>query len=426
MLPPEAIQSPRIRALQQAVEAGDASALAEFWQEVTSSGTPLIEPMAGSDTHSLVTFLWRGGEEHRNVVVMYGVAGEDSAANQLRLLPGTDVWFKSYEVLNDAQTAYIFSLDDPLTAWTAQAWVEHQAAGRALPDPLNPRRVLGEETIFVPESVLRLPAAPPEPWLEARPGTPAGTMDLHLFKSDLLNNERKVWVYTPPGHSAADEPCGWALFLDGGAYYDINTNVILDNLISEGRLPPLAAIFVRNASHAERHLEMSCNPRFIEFLADELLPWLHARYNLTDDPRHTHIVGASYGGLAAVYAAFSRPDVFGNALAQSGAFSWYQGQDREPTPGEDTEPGWLIRQFVEAERLPLCFHLDVGSFEITTVYSGVAHTNILNANRHLRDVLRAKGYPVDYLEFTGGHDFAGWRILLPNALVTLTEMRRQQ
>ena len=421
----EAIESPRIRALQQAAEADAPAALAEFWQEIAAGGTPLVEPIAGNDTHSLVTFLWQGRAEHRNVVVMYGVAGEDSAANQLARLPGTDVWFKSYRVLNDAQTAYIFSLDDPLTSWTAQAWVEHQAAGRALPDPLNPSRVLGAETIFVPESVLRLPAAPAEPWLDARPGVPAGEMDLHLFASDLLNNERKVWVYMPPGYSDAGEPCGWALFLDGGAYYDIRANTILDNLILEGRIPPLAAIFVRNASHAERHLEMSCNPRFVEFLAEELLPWLHARYHLTYDPRHTHIVGASYGGLAAVYAAFSRPDVFGNVVAQSGAFSWYQGQDREASPGEDTEPGWLIRQFVAAERLPLCFHLDVGTFEITTVYSGVAHTNILNANRHLRDVLRARGYPVDYVEFTGGHDFAGWRVLLPNALVTLTDMRRQ-
>ena len=81
--------------------------------------------------------------------------------------------------------------------------------------------------------------------------------------------------------------------------------------------------------------------------------------------------------------------------------------------------GRLIRQFVESERLPLRFHLDVGSYDFNG--QPELHSNILMANRHLRDVLQAKGYELDYVEFSGGHDFVGWRRALPAAIRWLLE-----
>jgi hypothetical protein len=47
-----------------------------------------------------------------------------------------------------------------------------------------------------------------------------------------------------------------------------------------------------------------------------------------------------------------------------------------------------MRQFVDAERLPLRFYLDAGTFE-----RGVRDPSILLYNRHMRDVLRARGLP---------------------------------
>ena len=41
---------------------------------------------------------------------------------------------------------------------------------------------------------------------------------------------------------------------------------------------------------------------------------------------------------------------------------------------------------------------------------------MLTVTRHLRDVLRARGYPVRYPEFSGGHDPIGWRTTLPDAI----------
>jgi enterochelin esterase-like enzyme len=57
-----------------------------------------------------------------------------------------------------------------------------------------------------------------------------------------------------------------------------------------------------------------------------------------------------------------------------------------------------------------------GTFETDPAGSGGA---ILETTRHLRDVLLAKGYAVQYVQYPGGHDALSWRGLLPEALIAL-------
>ncbi|MNT11942.1 enterobactin/ferric enterobactin esterase [compost metagenome] len=44
---------------------------------------------------------------------------------------------------------------------------------------------------------------------------------------------------------------------------------------------------------------------------------------------------------------------------------------------------------------------------------------ILETNRHLRDVLVAKGYDVVLREYAGGHDYFVWRGAISDGLVAL-------
>jgi enterochelin esterase family protein len=226
----------------------------------------------------------------------------------------------------------------------------------------------------------------------------------------MLGNERRVWTYTPPGYNAAHGPYALLVVFDGKEYIDlIPTPTILDNLLAEGRLPPMVALFPDSLGWETRNRELPCHPPFLDFLRQELLPWAQSQFHLTADPARSIIAGSSYGGLAAAYVGLSLSQRFGRVLSQTGAFGW--------SPSAETEPEWLARQFVQQALLPLWFYLDVGDLETEpTEDNGPSQ---LTANRHLRDVLRAKGYPVQYAEYSGGHDYLNLQGTLANGLIAL-------
>jgi enterochelin esterase family protein len=208
---------------------------------------------------------------------------------------------------------------------------------------------------------------------------------------------------------SSGQPYGLLILFDGWEYtHWIPTPTILDNLVAKGRIPPLVAVMIDTPN---RGRELPCYPPFVDFLTQELLPWVRQRYRVTSDPTQTISGGCSYGGLAAAFAGLRRPDVFGNILSQSGSFWW--------SPEGDSEPEWLIRQFIRVDKLPLNFYLDVGLLE--TAPSRLNGPSQLVVNRHLRDVLQAKGYPLHYAEFNGRHEYLSWQGTLADGLLALIE-----
>ena len=419
------LDSPRLRALQRALAAGNIAALEAFWDEVATQGAPLIEPLDGDKRHALVTFLWRATRPVESVAVFpeSSLLGTDSADHAMDRLGDSDLWYKTATVQRDYRSTYQLAPDDPLTSrvvGTMEEWVARTAHWR--PDPLNPRtfRVPYDEDYplrpAAVSSVLALPDAPPQPWVAPRDGAPAGHIELHRLRSAILGNERRVWVYTTPGEASRTPP-HLLLFFDGWAYrHLIPAPTVLDNLHAAGLLPPVVAVLVDSLDTTTRNRELPCHDPFVVFLADELLPWVRGQYRTATDPAGVVVAGRSFGGLAAAYATLRRPDLFGNVLAQSGGFRW--------TRDGEVEYEWLTRQYVVAPLLPLRFHLDIGLFEVETLGTGL---NRLVANRHLRDVLRAKGYPVHYVEYCGGHEDVCWQGELADGLLALigTEHNRR-
>ena len=61
------------------------------------------------------------------------------------------------------------------------------------------------------------------------------------------------------------------------------------------------------------------------------------------------------------------------------------------------------------------FYLVAGLFEM----GRAGQPGIVETNRHLRDVLQAKGYRVTHQEVAGGHDYLSWRGTLSDGLIDL-------
>jgi enterochelin esterase-like enzyme len=161
----------------------------------------------------------------------------------------------------------------------------------------------------------------------------------------------------------------------------------------------------------ERLRELGCSESFSDFLSQELLPWARQKYNVTSAPSHTIVGGMSAGGRMAAYYGLQHSEVFGNVLSLSGGFEWWPGALEERL---NEEPGWLTRQFVKAQLVPVHFYLAAGRFEHWFFPS-----SLLTENRRLRDVLQAKGYSVNYAEFSSGHDPVCWRGPFVDGLITL-------
>lgn len=371
-----------------------ASAVLDFWDEVEESGAPLVEPTRGSDEYSLITFVWRGSPQARNVVitdgVSVGVGGAEPLNSRMTHIDGTDVWYRSYVVRNDGRFTYALSENDPMALFSDPGRRSNSTA-----DPLNANRLP-----IIGQTYVELPKASRRAW--SVPLTEENSGEV----TRLELNGRSVRVYTPAGFRSAGETYPLILTMAGGFYADmVEIASTLDHLIAEGRIPPVVAVVVSATA-----VELQCSPEYARFLAADLVPWARATYHATSQPAQTVIAGSSIGGLASACAAVSHPDVFGKVLSQSGSF-WWNRVFRSREQGDDSSDAeWLTRRVRALDRVPVKFYLEVGLME----FEGQ-----LDTNRRLRDALAEKGYVVDYREFNGNHSYVNWRESFGEALVAL-------
>jgi enterochelin esterase family protein len=129
---------------------------------------------------------------------------------------------------------------------------------------------------------------------------------------------------------------------------------------------------------------------------NKVIPLAQKHLNLIDIHDHPGsfcILGASMGGMMALYSAIRAPQVFGRVICQSGAFRMY-------------EEDFSIFDLVDREQIPqIQIWMDIGKYDF-----------LYSINQRMHQLLIEKGYCVHYREVNGGHNYTTWRNTLPQAL----------
>ncbi|MBA3501883.1 MAG: DUF3327 domain-containing protein, partial [Deltaproteobacteria bacterium] len=392
--------STRIRELWAAVRTHRKDAIEKFWKDLDGK-SPIVEPYPGDPKDVLVTFVYRSKGPY---VGMFG--GDGFREQPLVRLGDSDLWTLSMRVPADSRLDYAFvvanSPPDAHRPFTKGFAPDPRFMGRQL-DPNNKTQRFGL-------SRANLPGAAPQPWIEPKADVAKGKITPLKIASKLLEEDRNIGVYTPPGY---DPKKRYPLVIAfDGEVYGLEPMVlmplptILDNLIAAKKIPPVVAALVANQGTRVRDLPGSAP--FSAFLATELVPKMRADYRAGMTAADTIVTGSSFGGLCSAYTALHHSNVIGNVLSQSGSYQYKLGEiENDISPS--VEGGWLIRDYATSKKLPIRFYLDAGRFE----------EDLTTSNRHMRDVLVAKGYPVTYAEFSGGHDYWMWRHTIADGLVAL-------
>jgi enterochelin esterase family protein len=255
--------------------------------------------------------------------------------------------------------------------------------GVAVVDPLNPNIKIGISTT---QSLLDIPGDPPH-FFEERP-VPRGTVHLHRYESKTLGITRGLNVYTPPRydndlkaaypvlyllHGAGDNERGWSTI--GRA------NVILDNLIADGKAVPM--IIVMPDGHAPP-TEGVDNP-FQKDLIEEIIPFVESKYRTKKGPENRALAGLSMGGFQTLDIGIRRQDLF----SWIGVFS----------------AG--IRDSYEQSHGPF---LDSANEKLKLFWIGIGKTDFLwESNENLLQLLEKKNVKHTFRLSEGGHTWKNWR-----------------
>lgn len=271
-------------------------------------------------------------------------------------------------------------------------------------------------------------AAASEP-VPACASTVSGDLRLHRLESRVFGNTRTIRVLLPPGYDAAENAgrkYPVLYMLDGQNLFDAclsdvshkewGVDETLYRLVGEGRIPPMIVVGVDHAGKDRGHeylpyKDFVGNPqmpepagrRFPDFLTDEVMPLVDARYRTRQDHAGTGIGGSSYGGVASLYALLAKPQRFGYALIES------------PTMGIGM--GQLVRDTDPLVTAPLKVFVGFGGRESDNprnVDRMVALIRRVEANFH------AAGYDAGSFRFVlepeARHDEPAWAARLPGAL----------
>ncbi|CAM2005656.1 alpha/beta hydrolase-fold protein [Acanthopleuribacter pedis] len=155
------------------------------------------------------------------------------------------------------------------------------------------------------------------------PSPPAAAEQVaHLFQATLLGEDRPVTVHLPDGYHDTQQGHPVLYILDGQKRTR-DTLTITNYLIERGQMPPLILVSIPHTGNRRRDYDPwdrktgAANPgatAFGAFLAEEVIPWVEARFRTKP---HRLILGHSAAGVFVLHQLITQPDLFQSRLVFS-------------------------------------------------------------------------------------------------------------
>jgi iron(III)-enterobactin esterase len=217
--------------------------------------------------------------------------------------------------------------------------------------------------------------------------------------------QRQVAVYIPAGYTP-NTPAPFIVVQDGQTYdagADGNPRTdrafippMLDNLIYEKRIPPIVAVLVAPGPGPQRSIEYdTVSDRYTNFVETELLPRVTKDYQVafTTDPEGRATFGMSSGAAAALTMAWLHPNLYRRVVSYSGTFVALQRNATAPNGAWDFHQTFIP----QSERKPLRIWFHVSENDLGANSPAEQMRNWVIANNRMSDVLKAKGYPHQFV-----------------------------
>src|SRR5579885_82793 len=321
------------------------------------------------------------------------------------------------------------------------------ADGVRLMDPSNS---LIKPNLLFPQSMVHVPGPSSLPW--EMNNVAHGVIHHHFYHSAVVGDDRDYYVYTPPGYNPGAGQLYPVLCLlhgysDGADAWTAvgRANVILDNLIAQGKVKPMIVVMPlgygapeilrRNglAPFHDPNLVKRNMDRFGEALLTEVMPQVEQDYQVSKDRNDRAIAGLSMGGAESLYVGLNHLDHFAwvGSFSAGGLGEDYQvSKDRNDRAIAGLSMGGAESLYVGLN------HLDhfawVGSFsagglgedynaEFPSLDSGAnsqlhllwiacgTDDRLIAPNRKFRAWLTSKGIRHTDIETPGMHTWMVWR-----------------
>lgn len=331
-----------------------------------------------------VTFLWRG--EANGVNLRHWIFGLESA-NALARIPNTDLWYLMLDIPSNSRVEYKYEIHRA----DRSEWVEDPRNPNRARDPFGANSVLQGEGYVFPDWSL--------PDATSRPGL----LEPFSFHSKTFGAMKSGKIYLPARFRKSRQ---YPLLVvhDGSDYINFaSMKVVLDNLIERLEIPDMIVCFTDSS---DRLREYANDERHAKFLTEELLADLTSRLPIIDRPQSRCLMGASFGGVAALSTAYRYPNVWGRLLLQSGSFAFTD-------IGKTNRRGPLFDRVVDfvnkLRRDPMAISERV--FMSCGVYE-----SLIYENRSLVPLLDSTGMQVKFVEARDGHNWENWRDRLREGL----------